>query len=67
MTSGAVPQGLEALLTTDEVARLLRVNRSTLSRWRSAGTGPRVTWLSPTVPRYQRTHVEAWLHQVAAA
>ena len=42
----------DALLTTDEVAELLRVNRSTLSRWRSSGLGPRVTWLSPTVPRY---------------
>ena len=28
------------LLTTAEVAALLKVNRSTLSRWRSAGAGP---------------------------
>jgi Phage integrase family len=32
------------LLTTAEVAALLKVNRSTLSRSRSAGAGPRVTW-----------------------
>jgi hypothetical protein len=54
------------LLTTVEVAALLRVDRSTLSRWRSSGCGPRVTWLSPTIPRYQRTDVVEWLRQVAA-
>jgi S-adenosylmethionine:diacylglycerol 3-amino-3-carboxypropyl transferase len=32
------------LLTTVEVAAMLKVNRSTLSRSRSAGAGPRVTW-----------------------
>ena len=60
------PQDIQALLTTGEVAELLRVNRSTLSRWRSCGLGPRVTWLSPTVPRYQRTDVADWLRRVAA-
>ena len=54
------------LMTTSEVARLLRVDRSTISRWRTSGTGPPVTWLSPTTPRYQRAHVLAWLHQAAS-
>jgi len=58
--------GIDTLLTTDEVAELLRVNRSTLSRWRSSGLGPRVTWLSPAVPRYQRVDVADWLQRVAA-
>jgi hypothetical protein len=42
------PAGLDVpeLLTTAEVAALLKVNRSTLSRWRSVGIGPRVTWLT---------------------
>ena len=53
----------DALLTTDEVAELLRVNRSTLSRWRSSGLGPRVTWLSPTVSRYSDP---TWLRRVTA-
>lgn len=57
---------LPILLTSDEVAAILRVNRSTLSRWRAAGVGPRVTWLAPTIPRYQRTDIFAWLQQVAA-
>jgi predicted DNA-binding transcriptional regulator AlpA len=58
--------GLAALLTTNEVAELLRVNRSTLSRWRSAGVGPRPIWLSPSTPRYRRADVEDWLGRVAA-
>jgi predicted DNA-binding transcriptional regulator AlpA len=53
-------------LTTAEVARLLQVNRSTLSRWRAAGSGPRVVWLSPTMPRYRRADVADWLRRIAA-
>ena len=58
--------GINALLTTSEVAELLRVNRSTLSRWRSAGIGPRVVWLSPSMPRYRRADVADWLRRLAA-
>lgn len=54
------------LLTTAEVAAMLRVNRTTLGRWRSLGAGPRVTWLSANIPRYQRADVVEWLRQVAA-
>ena len=53
------------LLTTAEVAALLKVNRSTLSRWRSAGAGPRVTWLTANIPRYQRADVVEWLRRAA--
>ncbi|WCE39546.1 helix-turn-helix domain-containing protein [Brevibacterium sp. BDJS002] len=52
-------------MTSAEVARWLRVDKSTLSRWRLAGTGPRVRWLSPSIPRYARADVEAWLTEVA--
>ena len=55
---------LSELMTTAEVASLLRVDRSTLSRWRSSGSGPRVTWLSSSCPRYQRNDVIEWLRQV---
>ena len=54
------------LLTTAEVSALLRVNRSTLSRWRSSGAGPRVTWLTANIPRYQRDHVIEWIRQASA-
>ena len=56
---------LPELLTTGEVAALLRIDRSTLSRWRTSGAGPRVTWLTPSTPRYQRADVAAWLQRVA--
>lgn len=54
------------LMTTGEVAQLLRVDRSTISRWRASGTGPPVTWLSPNTPRYQRVHVLEWLQRARA-
>ena len=55
-----------ALMTTAQVAALLKVNRSTLSRWRFLGVGPRVTWLSSSIPRYQRADVQDWLRPAAA-
>ena len=53
--------GVPELLTTTEVAALLRVDPSTICRWRSSGHGPKVTWLSPSIPRYQRAHLLEWL------
>lgn len=53
-------------LTTEEVAAWVKVAPSTVCRWRLAGRGPRVTWLAPTLPRYRRTDVAAWLETVAA-
>ena len=64
MTAPVEP--MVALMTTSEVAALLKVNRSTLSRWRSLGIGPRVIWLSPSIPRYQYADVVAWLRRAAA-
>jgi|SRR5512133_1864802 hypothetical protein len=64
--AGAESTDLPVLLTTAEVAGLLRVDRSTLSRWRAHGTGPQVTWLTPTIPRYQRAHVLDWIQRGAA-
>ena len=57
---------LEALLTTVEVAQMLRVDRSTLSRWRSQGLGPRVIWLGVGCPRYRRSDVQDWLEGIAS-
>ena len=57
---------LPRLMTTAEVASVLRVDRSTLSRWRSSGLGPRVTWLSSSSPRYQRDDVVEWLRRANA-
>jgi predicted DNA-binding transcriptional regulator AlpA len=52
---------LPGLMTTTEVAELLRVDPSTLSKWRSCGQGPRATWLTPSTPRYARSDVLTWL------
>lgn len=59
-------ESMPTLLTSREVAVALQVSPSTLCRWRQTGLGPRVTWLSPTCPRYRRTDVEVWLERVAA-
>ncbi|UVY85397.1 helix-turn-helix domain-containing protein [Brachybacterium sp. NBEC-018] len=59
-------RGMDEYLTTMEVAKWLRVDRSTLCRWRLAGTGPRVIWLGPSSPRYARADVLAWLQEMAA-
>jgi hypothetical protein len=56
---------LPVLMTTTEVAGMLRVDPSTLSKWRSSGQGPRATWLTPRTPRYARVDVLAWLRGVA--
>lgn len=53
-------------LTTAELAKVTKVDRSTLCRWRQRGEGPRVTWLSSTCPRYKWEDVAAWLRESAA-
>jgi hypothetical protein len=63
---GSPTSQLPELMTTAEVASVLRVDRSTLSRWRSSGSGPRVTWLSSSCPRYQRNDMIEWLKRAAA-
>jgi hypothetical protein len=57
---------LPTFLTTEEVASLLRVNPSTVCRWRLAGSGPRVTWLSAKIPRYQKADVLEWVSHQAS-
>jgi len=56
----------ERLLTTAEVAKIVQVSPSTLCRWRQQGVGPRVTWLSRSIPRYAASDVEKWLQKTAA-
>lgn len=60
------PLPLPVLLTSKEVARALKVSPSTLCRWRQSGLGPRVTWLTPTCPRYRQADVDGWLKRAAA-
>jgi excisionase family DNA binding protein len=52
------------LLTVDELARLLRVPKATIYRWRSTGDGPRGYSIGRYV-RFQWSDVEAWLEERA--
>ena len=60
------PDGLPVLMKTAEVAELLQVDASTLCRWRQAGVGPRPTWLTRSMPRYQRHELMAWIERMAS-
>lgn len=48
------------LMDSREVAAYLKVSESTLSRWRSAGTGPPFIRLGG-IARYRLDAVDAWL------
>lgn len=63
--SGQEPRLLvvHELMTSAEVGELLRVSDTTLCRWRAQGTGPRVLWLSPRVPRYSWPDVGDWMER----
>ena len=58
--------GLPKMLNSTQVAQALGVNRSTLSRWRAQGIGPRVYWLGKASPRYREEDVLEWLERNAA-
>ena len=62
LVGGSLPQ----MLTTEQVAKALGVDPSTLSRWRSRGKGPRVYWLGTASPRYRLEDVLEWLERNAA-
>jgi len=50
-------------LSPREVAVLIRVNRSTLAKWRASGRGPRWIRVTPRMVRYSRAEVENFLTQ----
>jgi hypothetical protein len=51
------------LMTSAEVAALLRVSQATLCRWREKGIGPRVLWLAARTPRYSWHDVQRWMER----
>jgi predicted DNA-binding transcriptional regulator AlpA len=53
--------GDDQLLTTAEVALLLRTPNATLRTWRYQGIGPRSFHLGPRGIRYKKSDVLAWL------
>lgn len=48
------------LLTSGEVAEMLRVSVSTLARWRSSDQGPPFVQIEGSI-RYQREAVQKWI------
>ena len=53
--------GEDQLLTTAEVALMLRTPNATLRTWRYQGIGPRSFHLGPRGIRYKKSDVLAWL------
>lgn len=53
------------LMTTEELARLVKVDPSTVRRWRTADPvqGPPFIRLSPRVVKYDPADVRTWLNR----
>ena len=63
MNETTAPGVQSPLLHSRDVATYLKVSESTLSRWRSAGTGPPFIRMSG-IARYRLEAVEAWLSEL---
>lgn len=57
----------DELMTTAEVAELLRTPAATLRYWRHLRTGPRSFRVGPRRVAYKRSDVLAWLDEQYAA
>ncbi len=57
------PLVVSPLMPSREVAAYLKVSESTLSRWRSAGTGPPFLRLGG-IARYRLDAVDCWLAEL---
>jgi excisionase family DNA binding protein len=62
MTTLALNNEQELLLTIEDVARLVRVPVATIYQWRSKQIGPRAMRLGKHL-RWQRAEVDAWLDE----
>ncbi|MCR9096296.1 MAG: helix-turn-helix domain-containing protein [bacterium] len=63
-TSGRVPPDPLEMLTTGEVATLLKVHQVSLKQWRGRrGTGPPYVRIGRSI-RYRRRDVEAWMEEI---
>lgn len=51
----------DILLTPDDVARMMRVSRRTVSTWRYRGKGPRYVHVTHNCVRYRMSEVRKWL------
>lgn len=67
-TSGSVPQApasthdaVGELMTSAEVANLIRIPTATLRYWRHIGVGPRSFKMGPRRVLYRREDIQAWV------
>jgi hypothetical protein len=51
---------MNRLLTTQEVAGILRKKPDTLAKWRKQGLGPPFIWIEGTI-RYDEGELKVWL------
>jgi excisionase family DNA binding protein len=52
------------LLTTQQVANILKVSAPTLQRWRTEGNGPRWIQVGRSV-RYRPADIQSWIERQA--
>lgn len=52
----------DILLTPDDVARMMRVSRRTVSTWRYRRKGPRYVHVTHNCVRYRMSEVRKWLN-----
>ena len=52
----------DTLLTPDDVARMMRVSRRTVSTWGYRGQGPRYVHVTHNCVRYRMSEVRKWLN-----
>lgn len=53
----------DLLLNSAEAAKLLRLSKSCLARWRLHNQGPPYIQFSPNSVRYSRSEITAWLQK----
>lgn len=61
MLDDALASEEDILLTPDDVARMMRVSRRTVSTWRYRGKGPRYVHVTHNCVRYRMSEVRKWL------
>lgn len=61
MLDDALASEEDILLTPDDVARMMRVSRRTVSTWRYRGKGPRYVHVTHNCVRYRVSEVRKWL------
>lgn len=57
---------LNVLLTTNDLCRFFKVNRSTIHRWVRAGKLPRARFVGPRSPRWTQAQIDNFMESNVA-